>query len=195
MSVLQQQQQQQPSRLVLQLCFAILLLLESMSPPKPSESPEANFYHILTSKNPRKKLQEAQKSHRGNAQTKNPGRRSRAEHRSDAASERSEAQAGFRHMALTARETTTTTRPNHGSSPTWQLRTNRITKDFVFWSFQAPTYFRGDILNASDWWNSQKGTDVDQWEARGRLKINFWAERRSQKFRSSDIYIIYLFIY
>jgi hypothetical protein len=53
----------------------------------------------------------------------------------------------------------------------------------------------GDILNASDWWNSQKGTDVDQWEGRGGLKINFWADRRSQKFRSSDILFIYLFIY
>ncbi|CAK9865856.1 unnamed protein product [Sphagnum jensenii] len=111
----QQQQQQQPSRLVLQLCFAILVLLESMSPPKPSESPEGKFLPHFDIKKSEKKNCKKRKNHTvGNAQTKNPGRRSRAEHRSatqrcsDAASERSEAQAGFRHMALIARETTTT---------------------------------------------------------------------------------------
>jgi len=84
MSVQQQQQQQQPSRLVLQLCFAILLLLESMSPPKPTESPEANFYHILTLKKSEKKTARSAKSHRGNAQ-KTHGQE--AAQRSDAASE------------------------------------------------------------------------------------------------------------
>jgi hypothetical protein len=82
-------QQQQPSRLVLQLCFAILLLLllllENISPPKPSESPEANFYHILTSKNPRKKLQEAQ-NHTEATRKKTHGEK--AAQRSDAAMQR-----------------------------------------------------------------------------------------------------------
>lgn len=151
----QQQQQQQPSRLVLQLCFAILLLLESMSPPKPSESPEGKFLPHFDIKKSEKKNCKKRKNHtEATRKQKNPGRRSRAEQSiaaqrcSDAASERSEAQAGFRHMALDARETKTTrrdpTRPNHGSSPTWQLRTNRITKDFFFSVlFRPPLYLRG----------------------------------------------------
>jgi hypothetical protein len=141
----QQQQQQQPSRLVLQLCFAILLLLlESMSPPKPSESPEANFYHILISKNPRKKLQEAQNHNRGNAQ-KTQGEE--AAQRSDAAMQRARDRKRKRASAtwhsLHERDDDLTrpdpTKPRVVSYVAAENESNH--KRFFFCSFQAPHLF------------------------------------------------------
>jgi hypothetical protein len=39
-----------------------------------------------------------------------------------------------------------------------------------------------------------KSTDVDQWEGGVGPKINIWAERRSQKFRSSQLFYFIIII-
>jgi hypothetical protein len=92
-----------------------------MSPPKPTESPEANFYHILTLKNPRKKLQEA-KNHT-EATRKKPTEKKQRSAAMQRASQRSEAQAGFRHRATHCTRETTTTKTTTRPDPTRPDRT------------------------------------------------------------------------
>jgi hypothetical protein len=99
----------------------------------------------LTSKNPRKKTARSAKITQRQRANKKPRekKQSRAEHRSDAASERSEAQAGFRHMALTATrdDDDDPTKPRVVAYVAAENESNH--KRFCFLVFSGPpTYFR-----------------------------------------------------
>lgn len=170
-----------------------------MSPPKPSESPEANFYHILTLKNPGKKLQEAQ-NHTEATRKKPRGKKHRSAEQRCSERERSAAQAGFRHTALTARERDDDDDPTRPDQTTGRLLSGsweRIEsqKIFFFCSFQAPPhlfpwgYFKRIWLVEL----TKKYRRGPMGRPGGGPKINIWAQRRSQKFRRIEIYYILLY--